>query len=109
MTETYQRIEPAVLIRPNGKTYRARKVMAHAWSNIAAYGGDDAGVVILGTHDVEGCREFAVLMVRYWGMGEFADGPRIGWFRDGYGAHGPAWVDDAERGAAGVMWTAATS
>jgi hypothetical protein len=74
---------PAVT-RPNGKQYRPRKVVAWRWEN------DDAspvlegcGAVVLGTHD-----------------------PEVNWFRLGYQGGELAWVRDAVKGRAGVMFTA---
>ena len=92
--------------RPNGKVYRPRKVSAHHWSNQEVGYSDDRGVVILGTQDFEACREFATRMAQYWDLGTVVDNPRVGWFRDGYQYGNRWWVDDTERGAAGVIWEA---
>jgi hypothetical protein len=91
------------LIRPNGKPYRPRGVMAHAWENGP---GEGQGVVITGTHDVERAQEFADQMMRYWyGSDTEAGMPTIGWWRCSYLNGELRWHEDAERGAAGVMFT----
>ena len=99
-------LERTAVQRPNGKTYRPRKVAWHAWDNAECWPYEGAGVVVLGTQDVEGCREQATRMVQHWDLGDFADDPRVGWFRDGFRGGERMWMDDPVRGAAGVMWTA---
>jgi hypothetical protein len=103
---------PEVVIRPNGKPYKARGVRARAWESESmhfdGYEGN-CGVVVLGTHNLERAQKFANELMPYWyEHGLIAVSPEVDWFRLGYGQRNyPAWVRDAERGAAGVMFTAA--
>lgn len=89
------------ILRPNGKSYRPRKVVAHAWEN------DDwpVGVVIIGTHDLERAGKFAEEMCQYW-YGLHATKPSVDWFRDGFESGKRVWVRDPNHGRAGVMFTA---
>lgn len=97
---------PAQVVRPNGKTYRARKVRMCVWDN-GGYHNDDKGVVVLGTHDVEQATAVAHEGVRYWFDHELiATKPEVGWFRLGYHFGEQSWMRDQIKGAAGVMFTA---
>jgi hypothetical protein len=95
----------APVTRPNGKPYRPRKVIAHAWENNWSDDGK-CGVLILGTHDDKDAQEFAERMCWYW-YGLHAAEPVAGWYRDSFNDFGErAWIDDPVRGRAGVIFTA---
>lgn len=100
-------ILPEVVVRPNGKAYKARSVRAHGWENDELSMAGNCGVVVLGTHDLVRARRWADQLVPYWYDHEFvALQPEVGWFRLGYMYGKPWWVRDPVRGAAGVMFTA---
>jgi hypothetical protein len=90
--------------RPDGRTYRPRKVIAHAW-------GDDGyelerGAVVFGTHDVERARALAERACADWYGTAHAVRAEVGWFRDGYVNGRRAWIRDEVRGRAGVWFVA---
>jgi hypothetical protein len=97
------------MTRPNGRSYRPRntKLKAVAWSNFNSGVGDDEGVLIVGTHDLDRATEFATRMCEYW-FARPASLPQLDWVRDGYGSDGPQWVSDTVRGRPGIWFTAAT-
>lgn len=90
--------------RPDGRTYRPRKVIAHAWEDDGYY--NDRGAVVFGTHDVERARELAERACAGWYGMTHAVRAELGWFRDGYESGRRAWVNDPVRGRAGVWFTA---
>lgn len=92
------------ITRPNGKTYRSRKVTGHA-----VVDEDDmvVAVLVLGTHDIERARPLAEECVRLWVDGGYtAASPVTGWWRDGFQLGQRCWVDDQVRGRAGVWFKA---
>lgn len=102
-----QEIMPEVVIRPNGKPYKARSVRARGWDDDELSMAGNVGVVVLGTHDLKRAQTFADKLVPYWYDREFvALNLEVGWFRLGYLYGKQSWVRDPERGAAGVMFTA---
>ena len=92
MTETVE--------RPNGKTYRARKVVA------MPVGLDGLeGVIVLGTHDIDRAKTLADVVVRQEvGPGYEAVRPGRVWWSDRMRYGERVWEDDAERGRAGVYF-----
>lgn len=93
--------------RPNGRWYRPRKIVAAVWDNTETW-GDDFGVYILGTHDIEASRQFATDSVAYFHDGGMvADKPERCWVRDGFHYGDRTWIDDPVYGRAAVCWTAA--
>lgn len=98
--------------RPNGKTYRPRKIRVQCWENDDRSPTDGphypAGVVVLGTHDVVAGLALANEWCRYWHGSERAAYLATGWYRLGYeGRTGDqSWIDDPERGRAGLMFAA---
>lgn len=92
------------ITRPDGRVYRPKKVVAHAWGE---YGYDlERGAVVLGTHDVERARALAASACASWYGLEHAVRPEVDWFRDGYENGRRAWVRDEVRGRAGVWFVA---
>lgn len=92
--------------RPNGKDYQPRKIIAHSWENDTVH-DSSAGVVVLGTHDVERARVLADSCVKSWFGSELsAVEPEPGWYRLGYERGEPMWMEDERRGRAGVWFTA---
>ena len=92
-------MEAEPIMRPNGKLYHPRRVVAHV------VGEEDEGVLILGTHDLARAQILADQMAEYVaGKGYVAVGPWTGWFRDGFRAGRREWVTDEERGRAGVCF-----
>lgn len=94
-----------VVMRPNGKPYQPEYIRAKFWDNEDS---GEAGVIVLGTHDIEAARSVAVEWCKYWHGAEYAVKPETGWWRLGYGGHGreQCWQHDPVRGAAGVMFEA---
>lgn len=107
MSATTERRIPLVPIeRPDGRTYRPRKVVGERWEN-DAWMDERCGVVILGTHDVERATEFATELLRYWYDPDYVPvKPEVGWWRLGIDHGDLRWVEDERRGRAGVMFTA---
>lgn len=99
--------KPEPITRPNGKVYRPRKLVAHAWEDPWDYTGAQSGVVVLGSNDVARVSEFAVEMCNYWFLGYYAVNPRTGWYRLGYQSGELRWLIDEECGRAGVFFDAA--
>ncbi|PXY20348.1 hypothetical protein [Prauserella endophytica] len=92
--------------RPNGKTYRPRKIVGFPWEN-DGWTNDDCGVIVFGTHDIEAAREFAHAVIDYnFGNDLVPTKPHIGWWRDGFENGERVWRADPVRGRAGVMFTA---
>lgn len=91
------------LRRPDGRPYIARRsrLRAAAWENPQG----DAGVVVLGTMDIERAQPFALQSAVYWyGPGRVVS-PQPGWWRDGFHGSERGWLQDEKRGAPGVMFT----
>jgi hypothetical protein len=96
------------IVRPNGKTYQPRKVIAHRWENDDDW-YEGCGVVVLGTHDIDRAHKLATECCEYWFSMPHANNPEVGWFRLGYAGVStgdPTWLHDDVRGRAGVMFTA---
>ncbi len=101
-----------VVTRPNGKPYRPRtnSLRAQAWEN---HGHDErAGVIVFGTLNPDEARSLAQESAAYWygdaDCNQLTD-PGPGWYRDGFVNGERTWIQDAERGAPGVMFTWAES
>jgi hypothetical protein len=92
-----------VIVRPNGKVYRPRKLVAHAFEDDHA---GESGVVVLGTHDPERARELALSSARYWYGTEYIVDPVTVWWHDAMECGERRWRHDAARGRAGVCFTA---
>lgn len=89
--------------RPNGKTYRPRKVVVEP---IEMRDGSYA-VIVFGTHDVEFARPLATKWITTESdPHDVAGDPCVGWWRDGYEHSDRAWIPDDELGRAGVRFTA---
>lgn len=90
------------IIRPNGKPYRPRRVVAHE------IGDEDeitCGVLVLGTHDQTRAQALAdQLAQQVAGNGFVAADPYSGWYRDGFEMGRRQWVTDEVRGRAGVWF-----
>lgn len=99
MNETIEAI-----VRPNGKLYRPRSIRYQPWDNDNHYDGL-CGVIVLGTHDVDRAKALAEEGCQHW-YGLHADRPDIDWFRLTYVGGELVWTRDAERGAAGIKFTA---
>ena len=93
--------ELPIIVRPNGRTYRPRKIIAYAWA-----GYDDYGVIVFGTHDVERAEPLALDACRSWFGASGVTAPRNVWFRDGRVNGERCWFPDEERGRPGVMFEA---
>lgn len=99
-------LAPATVIRPNGKTYRARRVTVQPWANETVH-GDEYGVCVIGTHDVEGSRPLADAMIKSeWDGDMVATQPYQCWVRSGYRNGELCWITDETRGRAAVSWIA---
>jgi hypothetical protein len=98
----------AGLTRPNGRLYRPRKLAAHAVTD-----PDDGdmltGVVVLGTHDPAQAQYLADAYAR-WQLGSrhVAVSPVAGWWRDGFAYGRRGWIDDPEKGRAGIWFRSIT-
>lgn len=91
-----------VIMRPDGKPYRPRKVVA--WP-VADADEMTSGVMVLGTHDIERARKLADECAAAWaGGGCVAIEPETGWFREGYESGRLMWLRDEVRGRAGVWF-----
>jgi hypothetical protein len=91
-----------MIMRPNGKPYRPRKVVACAVAN------EDqilSGVMILGTHDVARAQPLADQYAA-WQLdaGYAAAKPLEGWYREGFESGQFRWITDEVRGRAGVWF-----
>lgn len=89
------------LTRPNGKPYRARKVVVEAWED----DGGDCGCIVLGTHDIARAQPLADEACELW-HGMPATQPECGWWRLTYYYGSLRWMTDPIRGRAGVYFTA---
>lgn len=96
----------ATLTRPDGSPYRPRThgLRTRAWENP----DDLGGCIVFGTLDPAAAWDQAYRACSGWfgdaDVFELAN-PIPGWWRDGFGLHGRAWIEDAKRGAPGVMFT----
>jgi hypothetical protein len=96
-------LELPAIVRPNGKTYRPRKIVVIPCEN-----ADEFGAVVFGTHDVELATPLATEEIasrfdtRY-----AATDPVVGWWRDGYERGERVWVWDEQIGRAGVWFASA--
>lgn len=91
-----------MIMRPNGRPYRPRKVIAHALSDEYDW---LSGVLVTGTHDQDRALRLARALVSQE-LGPdyepvYAGG---GWWRDGMEGGERRWVADDERGQAGVLF-----
>lgn len=97
------------IIRPNGSTYRPRKLRAQILGN-----EDEVdGVVVLGTHDLHDARalaerELATSCEGWYRLAPNDPGKRV-WYRQalaGFFEDQPLYhyIDDEEYGAAGVLF-----
>lgn len=92
----------APITRPNGKPYRPRKITCNAVSGEL---GEVVAVIVLGTHDVDGVRQFAQDSARYWaGSWVSVIAPGTGWWRDAICNGERTWAIDDVRGRAGVWF-----
>lgn len=99
---------PAIM-RPNGKTYQPRKITVEIWDNDSdsLHAGDDYGVVVLGTHDIAVAQVLADdEIARRWDSDLSGVEACAGWFRDSFRHGARTWVNDPERGRAGVWFRA---
>lgn len=91
-----------VITRPNGKPYRPRRVVAETFLDM-----DEAvaGVVVFGTHNVVRARLLAEHLIRYETDTAITDCTvELVWWRDGFESGFRRFVDDADRGRAGVKF-----
>lgn len=96
-----------VIVRPNGKPYRPRKVVVEPWDNESVGWGYDFGVVVLGTHDIALATSLANDEIRSrWDRRLAAVEACVGWYRDGFQGGDRCWVNDDVRGRAGVWFRA---
>lgn len=93
---------PAIL-RPNGKVYRPRKLVAYAFEDDHA---GESGVVVLGTHDPVRAHALAERVARSWYGTEYVVEPVQVWWHDGIENGDRRWMHDPVRGRAGVCFTA---
>jgi hypothetical protein len=88
--------------RPNGKFYRPRKVIA-----ACVVDADEiiAGVMILGTHDLDRAQPLADQYAA-WQLdsGYAAARPLPGWYREGFAGGQLRWITDEVHGRAGVWF-----
>jgi hypothetical protein len=90
------------VIRPDGRVYRPRKVIAYP---VADADEMTSGVMVLGTHDIERARMLADQCAAAWADGGYvATEPETGWFREGYEAGRPMWLRNERKGRAGVFF-----
>lgn len=91
-----------VIMRPNGKPYRPRKIQGNA---VADENQCVIAVIVFGTHDAEQARPLAEDCARFWVDSSYtAANPQAGWWRSGYHWGEPTWLDDEVRGRAGVRF-----
>jgi hypothetical protein len=94
--------EPVVIMRPNGKPFRPRKVVAEA---VAGEYEVVAGVIVFGTHDAVAAQPLAdQCAVREAGSGYAATDPSPVWWRDGFESGNRKWIYDEKHGRAGVWF-----
>jgi hypothetical protein len=91
-----------VIMRPNGKPYRPRKVIAYP------VGDEDettTGVIVFGTHDAGRAQGLAD-QIAHWEVGsDFAAAePECVWWGDTFEQGRRGWVTDEEHGRAGVFF-----
>lgn len=93
--------------RPNGKTYRPRKLglQTHSWENTDGY-DDSCGVIVFGTLSPDEAHESAIQACRYWYGMATAENPEPGWYRSGFQNGQRMWISDGDRGRPGVMFEA---
>lgn len=93
-----------VIERPDGRTYRPRKLAAHAVTD-PDDGDTLIGVVVLGTHDPAKAQALADGYAR-WQLGSrhVAVSPVAVWWRDGFAYGRRGWIDDPVTGRAGVWY-----
>lgn len=99
---------PETFTRPNGKTYRPRKLglIAEAWEDQDYNGGGASGVIVLGTLDPDAARPIALDAIRrFFDVFDAAAG-EPGWFRNGFHSGERRWFIDCEKGRPGVSFTA---
>jgi len=91
------------ITRPNGKTYRPRKLIAQA---VADCDGEDlAGVVVFGTHDAGRAKRLADRYVALYGDADMeAVNPDRVWWRDTFSWGSRRYEDDDRHGRAGVRF-----
>ena len=90
------------ITRPNGKSYRPRKIVAHC---IGHEDEDVTGVVVFGTHDVTRAKPLADSAVADWcDWGYEAVSPRLIWYRDTMADGQRTYVTDPVHGRAGVVF-----
>jgi hypothetical protein len=95
-------------VRPNGRVYRPRRrdLWVRAWENAEEF---DSGCIVFGTLDPQGpasAKAHEACAAWYGDADSFHIAYLVpGWWRDGYGLSGRTWIEDAVRGAPGVMFT----
>lgn len=92
--------------RPDGRTYRPRNPSRRILVPLDAADGTGACCLIIGTLDPTEAKGSADALLR-WVTGDttaYATNPQPGWWRDGYGLDGRAWVVDDRRGRPGIMF-----
>jgi hypothetical protein len=96
-----------VFVRANGKPYRPRtnKLRARAWENHGGHDDDSCGVIVFGTLNAEEAQKFALESAAHWFGTGAVQRPESGWWRDAFQRGERTWIEDAERGAPGVMFT----
>lgn len=108
-SQTDVRLALPVIIRPNGKPYRPRKIVVQAWENDDTGSEWEGGAVVLGTHDVERARPLAADLIRRVFDSRLQPvRPGLRWTRLGFdGARSEmVWIEDEERGRAAVWFEA---
>jgi hypothetical protein len=102
------KVRPDVVIRPNGKAYRARRVAVEIWDNAANDSwSDDYGVFVFGTHDIELARPLADREIKaHWDRDLVATKPCKVWKRLGFDHGEFVWWTDEVKGRAAVCFTA---
>lgn len=95
-------------VRPDGRIYRPRRqgLWVRAWENHEEFIG---GCIVFGTLDPIGeasARAHEACASWYGDADSFHIAyPAPGWWRDGFSYSGRTWIEDAKRGAPGVMFT----
>ena len=88
--------------RPDGRPYRARKLVAYSVTD-----EDEivAGAVVFGTHDPQRAQSLAQEVIdRDLGGGYMPADPSLVWWRDGFVGGHRSWVTDEKRGRAAVWF-----